>query len=313
MTVGGELQRRQFSFFNPVRYSLPVKLSVVLITYNEEENIGRTLESVQPLVRDGKGEIVVVDSESDDQTVAIAQSHKAKVFVEKWKGYAVQKNSAIAKATGDWILSLDADEALDKDLQETLLGLLEALGFYEKLRADGSASPIMLQDARAEIQKYVRDKAEEGFAGVFLPRKNFFMGRWIRHAGYWPDTKLRLFKKGAGAFEDRAVHEDVCVQGATVHIKSGALLHSSYPTLSVYIEHMDRYSSLGAQMAVEKGRSGFSFANIVLRPILTFKYNYFLRLGFLDGHEGLLLNLYHAVYVSWKYAKVWELTRKRKA
>ena len=106
--------------FRIVRYSLPVKLSVVIITYNEEENIQRTLESVQSLVERGRGEIIVVDSGSTDRTVEIAQSCKAKVFVEPWKGFAAQKNSAIQKATGDWILSLDADEALDADLQNTL-------------------------------------------------------------------------------------------------------------------------------------------------------------------------------------------------
>jgi hypothetical protein len=138
------------------------------------------------------------------------------------------------------------------------------------------------------------------------------MGRWIKHGGFWPDPKLRFFKKGSGSFEDRAVHEDLKVQGTTAQIKTGALLHYAYPTLSGYVEHMNHYSSLSAAMAVEKGKRGFSFLNIVFRPVITFKYNYFLRLGFLDGHEGLLLHFYHAMYVSWKYAKVWELTRKQK-
>ena len=95
-------------------------------------------------------------------------------------------------------------------------------------------------------------------------------------------------------------------------LNSGAILHHSYPTLADYIDHMNRYSSLGAEMAIAKGRRGFSLFNIVLRPIATFIYNYFFRLGFLDGREGLLLHLYHAVYVSWKYAKAWELARKKR-
>src|SRR5436305_5843802 len=103
-------------------YSLRVTVSVVIITCNEEANIGRTLESVMPLVRDGKGEIIIVDSGSTDRTVEIAESYGAKVFVEEWKGYAAQKNSAIDKATGDWILSLDADEEVDSELLAELVG-----------------------------------------------------------------------------------------------------------------------------------------------------------------------------------------------
>ena len=104
------------------------------------------------------------------------------------------------------------------------------------------------------------------------------------------------------------MHETVKVEGTTATLK-GDLLHYAYPTLSGYIEHMNKYSSLGAQMAVQEGKRGFSFINIVVRPWFTFLYNYFLRLGFLDGKEGLLLHFYHAVYVSWKYAKVWELSK----
>jgi len=147
--------------------------------------------------------------------------------------------------------------------------------------------------------------------GFWLRRKNYFLGRWMRHGGYWPDPKLRLFRRGSGRFEDRAVHEDVKVEGNTGKLLAGALIHHSYPTLSDYIEHMNRYSSLGAEMVVAKGKVRFSFSNIVLRPLFTFIYNYFFRLGFLDGREGLLLHLYHAVYVSWKYSKAWELCRKR--
>ena len=281
-----------------------MNLSVVVITFNEETNIGRTLASVQPLVDDGRGEIIVVDSGSTDRTVEIAKSFGAKMFVEDWKGFAAQKNSAIDKATGDWILSLDADEELDLPLQQALRELLEALG-----RLSGLG-----------IEAGDRSHANAGsplgigtdFNGLTIPRKNEFLGRWMRHGGFWPDPKLRLFRRGTGRFESRAVHEDVHVEGYTRQIQSGALLHHSYPTLSDYIEHMSRYSSLGAEMVVAKGKVGFSVVNIVLRPLATFVYNYFLRLGFLDGREGLLLHLNHAVYVSWKYAKAWELSRKQK-
>src|SRR5262249_14893701 len=112
---------------------------------------------------------------------------------------------------------------------------------------------------------------------------------------------------GCGRFEERAVHETIRVEGRAMLIERGALIHHSYPTLSDYIEHMNRYSSLGAEMVVAKGEFRFAYVNIMLRPLLTFIYNYFFRLGFLDGREGLLLHLHHAVYVSWKYAKAWEL------
>jgi hypothetical protein len=121
---------------------------------------------------------------------------------------------------------------------------------------------------------------------------------------------MRLFRKGAARFEDRAVHEDARLVEGISGMLRGALVHHSYPTLADYIEHMNRYSSLGAEMAVAKRLVGFSAFDIVLRPVATFIYNYFFRLGFLDGREGLLLHLYHAVYVSWKYAKAWELSRK---
>jgi glycosyltransferase involved in cell wall biosynthesis len=266
-----------------------VILSVVIITHNEEANIGRTLESVKPLVSDGRGEIVIVDSRSTDRTVEIAKSFGAKVFVEEWKGYAAQKNSAIDKASGDWILSLDADEEVGDVAREFILWFF--------------GTEFRLLDG-----------------GVLLGRRNYFLGRWIRHGGFYSDDKLRLFARDSGVFEDRTVHEDIKLKtGKTVSDlrmnwsymgdSRADLIHHSYPTLSDYIDHMNRYSSLGAEMVVAKGKVGFSLVNIVLRPLLTFVYNYIFRLGFLDGREGLLLHLYHAVYVSWKYAKAWELSR----
>jgi glycosyltransferase involved in cell wall biosynthesis len=259
-----------------LRCILPrVTLSVVLITQNEERNLPRTLASVMPLVRDGKGEIIVVDSGSTDRTVEIAQSHGAKVFVEAWKGFAAQKNSAMDKASMDWVLQLDADERLEPQLA-------------------------------AEIE--VTLKAGSAMRGFWIPRKNFFLGRWIRHGGFYPDPKLRLVRRGAGRFEEYGAHPTMKADGPTDRL-SHALVHDAYPTLRGYIDHMNSYSSMGAEVAVGKGHRRFSFIDIVIRPLLTFIYNYFARLGFLDGREGLLLHLYHSVYVSWKYAKAWELAR----
>lgn len=275
-----------------------MQLSVVIITFNEEANIGRTLASVQPLVADGKGEIIIVDSGSADRTVEIAKSFGAKVFVEEWKGFAAQKNSAIDKASGDWILSLDADEELERDLAVLIPHAISNSPPHPKqelLTAMGVALP--------------RDRA----SGYWVQRRNLFLGRWLRHGGFWPDPKLRLFRRGSGRFEDRAVHEDISFEGKAGRLRGAlcALRHHSYPTLSDYIDHMNRYSSLGAEMLVAKGNVRFSLINIIFRPVFTFIYNYFFRLGFLDGREGLLLHLYHAVYVSWKYAKAWELSRQK--
>ena len=277
-------------------------LSVVIITHNEEANLARTLESVKPLVADGKGEIIVVDSGSTDRTVETAKSFGAKVFLEEWKGYAAQKNSAIDKAAGDYVLSLDADEEVSPELGEEIQTTVRNPPTGDKFRQklpDGTSTPIFVN-------------------GFLMPRKNYFLGRWIRHGGFWPDRKLRLFRRNTGRFKNAAVHETLEIEeyrNGGIRLISGqlhgALIHHSYPTLSDYIDHMNRYSSLGAEMVVAEGRIGFSAVNIVLRPLATFVYNYFFRLGFFDGREGLLLHLYHAVYVSWKYAKAWELSRKQ--
>ncbi len=263
-----------------------MKLSVVIITFNEESNIQRTLASAAPLVAGGHGEIIVVDSGSTDRTCEIAREFGAKVFVEQWKGFAAQKNSAIEKASGDWILSLDADEEVDMHLAG-VIGML--------LREDDAGI-----------------KSTDGF---WISRRNLFLSRWIKHGGFYPDRKLRLFRRGMGHFKGVPVHETVELNGKSYPLDwyfrpEPTLIHHAYPTLSGYIEHMNRYSSLGSEAALGKGqtsRSIFAFLwNVWLRPRVTFFYNYVLRLGFLDGREGLLLHLYHAAYVSWKYAKAWE-------
>ncbi|HEX3739039.1 MAG TPA: glycosyltransferase family 2 protein [Terriglobales bacterium] len=253
-----------------------MKISIALITLNEEANLPRTLASVQPLVRDGQGDVIVVDSGSIDRTLEIARSYGAKVFSEPWKGFAAQKNSAMEKAAGDWVLQLDADEVLEPELAD-------------------------------EIR--IAMNATENLVGYWIPRKNFFLGRWIKHGGFYPDPKLRLVRRGAGKFKEYGAHPTIKANGPTGRLKY-ALVHNAYPTLRGYIDHMNSYSSSGAEVAIEKGNSGFNLLNIVVRPKLTFVYNYIFRLGFLDGREGFLLHLYHAVYVSWKYAKAWELARK---
>ncbi|HVW78176.1 MAG TPA: glycosyltransferase family 2 protein [Alloacidobacterium sp.] len=247
-------------------------LSVAIITKNEEANLPRTLASVR-----WANEVVVVDSGSSDRTVEIARSLGAKVICETWHGFGRQKNLAIENCSSDWILSLDADEEVSEELAQEVRALL-------------AASP-----------------AAEAY---FLRRRNLFLNRWIRHGGYYPDPKLRLFRKGITWFEERAVHETIQYSGNIGNLH-GDLIHHAYPTLEGYIEHMNRYSSLGAEQAVAKGKTGRNWPaflwNVLLNPAATFFYNYAFRLGFLDGREGLLLHLYHSSYVSWKYAKAWKM------
>ena len=255
-------------------------LSVAIITRNEERNLARTLESVK-----FADEIVVVDTDSTDRTVAIAESYGAKVFNRPWPGFAGQKNFAIQQCTGDWILSLDADEELSPELQTQMRVLLPT---YPPVDA------------------------------YFLNRRNLFLNRWIKHGGYYPDPKLRLFRRSAAnftappRFEDRPVHETIAFDGESSSLDFD-LIHHCYPTLEDYLEHMDRYSTLGAQLLVKQGRTSrniFAFYwNILLVPIFTFIYNFFFRLGFLDGRQGTLLHLYHSTYISWKYAKAWRSYR----
>lgn len=249
-------------------------LSVALITRNEEGNLERTLGTVA-----WADEIVIVDSGSSDRTEEIARKFHARFFDEPWKGFAAQKNSALEKCSCDWVLSLDADEALSDELAKAIWEVLH------------------------------NDSVLDGYA---LPRRNLFLGRWIRHGGFYPDSKLRLFRRGSAEFETRPVHEKVHFAGTAGRLK-GDLIHYAYPTLATYIEHMDRYSTLGGSIAASNGKGGsspVSFAiNVLANPLATFFYNYVLRLGFLDGREGLLLHMYHSVYISWKYAKAWELIR----
>jgi glycosyltransferase involved in cell wall biosynthesis len=264
-----------FNQQSTINNDFPMTISVAIVAMDEEANIGRTLSSVR-----WADEIVLVDSGSKDRTCEIAREHGARVVTEPWRGYVAQKQYAIELCTMDWVLLLDADEEV---------------------------SPGLAEEIRAAIAR------PDAASGYKLPRKNLFLGRWIRHGGFYPDPKLRLFRREEGFVTGHDPH-DRCelkpeVRQTTIQLKN-ALIHYTYPTLTLYLAHMNRYSSLGAQLAIAKGHRSFSITNIVVRPLMTFIYNYFFRLGFLDGREGLLLHLYHASYVSWKYSKAWDLSRK---
>ena len=252
-----------------------MRLSVCVITHNEEANIRRTLASVKGFA----DEMIVVDSGSTDKTAAVARELGAKVFTEPWKGFAAQKNSAMAKASGDWILSLDADEEVSLELAASIKALLKS------------------------------EKPSPEFDGYEMARRNLYLNRWIKRSGYYPDRKLRLVRRGAGAFENRAVHESMQMKGKIGRLH-GDLIHHAYPTLESFIEHANRYSSLGGEMVASERPVGFSLGNILVRPLVAFIYRYFFRMGFLDGREGLLVHLNHAAYVSWKFSKSWEYSKK---
>ncbi|MGO9336858.1 MAG: glycosyltransferase family 2 protein [Terracidiphilus sp.] len=254
---------------------MPQTLSVAMIAMNEEANLPRTLKSVC-----WADEIVVVDSGSKDRTIEIAQSFGAKTSYHAFGGHGEQKNVALDLCTSDWILLLDADEELTPELQ----------------------TEIRQQLDDAEVRK-------PEFDAYWIPRLNLYFGRWIRHGGFYPDRKLRLFRRGAARLsEGVGPHSTPQFAGPRGKLK-GDMLHYAYPTLGVYLEHMNRYSSEIAQLLAAKGRTSKSWLaflwNCVANPAATFVYNYFFRLGFLDGREGLILHINHSVYIHWKYIKAW--------
>jgi glycosyltransferase involved in cell wall biosynthesis len=250
-------------------------VSIAMIAMNEEANLPRTLESVR-----WADEIILVDSGSQDRTIEIARSFGAKTSYHKFEGHGEQKNIALQLCTSEWILLLDADEVLTPELQAEILALLS-------------------------------DEPE--YDAYWIPRLNFYFGRWIRHGGFYPDHKLRLFRRGKARLSEAAgPHSTPQFKGPKGTLKHD-MLHYAYPTVSIYLEHMSRYSSEIAQLLSKSGRTSRSLPafvwNCVLNPAATFAYNYFFRLGFLDGREGLLLHWNHSVYVHWKFAKAWAMAR----
>lgn len=242
-------------------------MSAVIITHNEEDNIRECLESVK-----WADEIIVVDSDSTDGTEEICRAFGVNFIKESWKGFALQKNSAIEKATQDWILSLDADERITPELRKEIASLME------------SGNP--------------KD-------GYFIARKNFFLGRWIKRCGWYPDYNLRLFQKGKGLFGIREVHEAVQLNGIAGHLKS-PMEHHTYKSLEDFMKRLDRYSTLAAKELLKEKKT-YGIFHIVFRPAYTFINMYLLRLGFLEGYYGFVLSVLYAFYTFLKYIKLLEL------
>lgn len=249
---------------------MKIPLSVAIITKNEEKNLSRCLESVS-----FADDIVIVDSGSTDRTEQIARQFNARWFVETWKGYGPQKNSAISKCTHDWVLVLDADERIPPETAEKIIKVL---------------SGTDLADA------YV------------FRRKNFFHGKWIRYADWWPDEVTRLLRKSAGRYE-RVTHETWVTDGRTE--KLGCVIeHFSYGSYFDMIRALNDYSSqLAEQMHSEGKKAGL--ADAFLHSSWMFLRNYFLRLGFMAGFDGFMVSLTKAIGTFLKYAKLHELERFR--
>jgi glycosyltransferase involved in cell wall biosynthesis len=241
-----------------------VKISATIITFNEQDNLPRALQSLGCC-----DEIVVVDSGSTDRTVELARSFGARVIERDWPGYARQKNFAAEQASHDWILALDADESLSEELQREL----------------------------AEIQR-----RGCGFDAYSCPRLAQYRGKWIRHSGWYPDRKVRFYDRRKARWVGDYVHESVRVDGSLGTL-DGDLLHYTCPSFARHIESVNRYTTLAAQEMAAAGRS-VGVARMLAAPPWAFVRSYLLQRGFLDGREGFLIASMAAFYVFAKYVKV---------
>jgi glycosyltransferase involved in cell wall biosynthesis len=245
------------------------KVSVCVVAMDEEAKIADCLRSA-----DFADEHVVVDSHSTDRTREIAASLGARVVERDWPGHVEQKNFALAQATHDWVLCLDADERVSPELRASILAAL----------------------ARPDLP--------DGFE---VSRRTWYLGRWIRHGGWYPDRKLRLFRRSAGGWTGRNPHDRVEVRGR-VETLEGDLLHLSYDSVADHLRTIDSFTTIAAREKRAAGESA-GLGGLVLRPWGKFVRMYLLRAGFLDGVPGLVIAVSGAYYVFLKYAKLWELER----
>jgi glycosyltransferase involved in cell wall biosynthesis len=246
-----------------------VRLSAAVIAMNEEDKIGACLDSLS-----FADEIVVVDSGSTDRTVEIARLKGAKVVHHDWEGHIQQKNFAITQTTGEWVLSLDADERVSARL-------------------------------RGEILRVLENPAADGYA---IPRLVFYMNRWIRRCGWYPERKTRLFRRGLGTWAGENPHDRLDVAGRVGNL-DGDIYHLSFDSISDHLRTIDNFTEIAARERVAKGeRAGM--VSILLRPPATFVKMYFLKLGFLDGAPGFVASGLSAYHVFCKYVKIREMSRR---
>ena len=234
-------------------------LSVAMIAFNEERIIEQTLTSIQNWV----DEIIVVDSKSTDSTLSILEMFSVRLYQKDWEGYAKQKNFAISKCTGDWILVLDADEIVSDSLRDEILKTIKNPGIK---------------------------------TGFFIPRKLYIGKRWIKYGGYYPDCQLRLFKNNIGGhFPDRVVHESIIIKGQKDYLNN-TLEHYAYSNVDEYKAALEKYAVLASKEIGEK-----SFYVPLLRALWAFGYRYLIRKGFLEGNIGFELAKAYSKYVYKKY------------
>lgn len=259
------------------------QLSVVIITFNEEKNIGRCLESIQGIADD----VVIVDSFSTDATESISKKYNVNFISRKWEGYSATKNFANAQAKYDWVLSLDADEALSEELKKSILKAKEG----------------------KELKTYK------------FHRLTNYCGSWIKHCGWYPDTKIRIFDRRITKWEG-IIHEKLVIdfspidsaQGDKLEMTKGVLLngdclHYSYYTIEQHLLQVDKFSTLAAQNLFEKGKKA-SLLQLWLSPVVKFISDYFLKLGILDGAAGFTICKISAKHSYLKYKKLRELSSK---
>ena len=247
-------------------------LSVILITLNEAERLATTLEAIA-----WADEIVVVDAGSTDGTVEIARRFTDKVVItEDWPGFGQQKNRALALATGEWVLSIDADERVTPELAAEIRATLAA-PHYDAYR---------------------------------LPRLSSYLGRPMRHSGWWPDEVVRLFRRGKARFSADVVHERLLFDGKIGRLQN-VLQHESFSSLEQVLEKVNRYSTAGAQKLAAQGRTA-NLRIAVLRALWMFIRTYVLKAGFLDGRQGFMLAVSNAEGVYYRYLKLMLLTEHKK-
>lgn len=244
------------------------KISVCVISFNEERNIEECLKSVS-----WADDIIMVDSFSTDRTIELAKQYTSKIFVQEWKGYSEAKNYAVQNTSNDWILSIDADERVTPELKN-------------------------------EIISVINDSSKR-YTGYKVARQAYFLGKWIKHCGWYPGYVLRLFRKDSGTFSNSRVHEKFELVGETGTLKHD-LLHFTDDNLLHYFNKFNKYTSLAADDLVEKG-TPFQLWHLFIKPIYTFFKMFILKRGFLDGLHGFILSVLSSAYVFTKYAKLWEL------
>ena len=246
---------------------LMLKISVVVITLNEERNLARCLDSVKNIA----DEIIVADSHSTDNTPAIAAKYNARLIQHPFTGYASQKNYASGQASNDWILSLDADEVVTPELEKSILGVkqLPQHNVYQ------------------------------------MPRLTNYCGKWIRHCGWYPDKQTRLYNRTKGEWANKQVHEYWKPHDDQEYVGSlrGDLLHYSFATMSEHLKKIEKYTELAAREAVSKGRDA-GFVKIRISPQWHFITEYFFKLGFLDGFYGYVICRMSSYATFVKYTKI---------